>query len=62
VQAVNFSYVADGRIVGERRPLDLLGVMQQIGAVPERGRRRGFTARGRSLLDSASSRRQRPLR
>jgi hypothetical protein len=31
---MNFSYLADGRIVGERRRLDLLGVTQQIGAVP----------------------------
>ncbi|WP_241757410.1 ester cyclase [Streptomyces sp. WAC00263] len=34
VQAMNFCSVADGRIVGERRQLELLGVMQQIGAVP----------------------------
>jgi hypothetical protein len=34
VQAVNFYYMADGRIVGERRQLDLLGVMKHIGAVP----------------------------
>jgi hypothetical protein len=31
---MNFYDVADGRIVGERRQLDLLGVEQQIGAVP----------------------------
>ncbi|MDQ0955631.1 steroid delta-isomerase-like uncharacterized protein [Streptomyces phaeochromogenes] len=34
VQAMNFYYLADGRIVGERGQPDLLGVMQQIGAVP----------------------------
>ena len=34
VQAMNFYYLADGRIVGERAQPDLLGVMQQIGAVP----------------------------
>jgi len=34
VQAMNFYYLADGRIVGERAQPDLLGVMQQIGALP----------------------------
>ena len=34
VQAMNFYYLADGRIVGERGQPDLLGVMQQIGALP----------------------------
>ncbi|MGW7415037.1 ester cyclase [Streptomyces sp. NPDC054863] len=34
VQAMNFYYLADGRIVGERGQPDLLGVMRQIGAVP----------------------------
>ncbi|WP_405848961.1 ester cyclase [Streptomyces sp. NBC_01518] len=34
VQAMNFYYLADGLIVGERGQPDLLGVMQQIGAVP----------------------------
>jgi steroid delta-isomerase-like uncharacterized protein len=34
VQAMNFFYLADGRIVGERAQPDLLGVMQQIGAAP----------------------------
>jgi steroid delta-isomerase-like uncharacterized protein len=34
VQAMNFYYLADGRIVKERGLPDLLGVMQQIGAVP----------------------------
>ncbi|MEU3518887.1 ester cyclase [Streptomyces sp. NPDC006654] len=34
VQAMNFYYLADGRIVGERGQPDLLGVMQQIGSVP----------------------------
>jgi len=31
---MNFSYVADGRIVGERRQLGLFRVKQQIDAVP----------------------------
>jgi hypothetical protein len=31
---MNFYYVADGRIVGERRQFDFLGVKQKIGAVP----------------------------
>ncbi|MEV6607688.1 hypothetical protein [Kutzneria sp. NPDC051319] len=34
VQAMNFSYLADRRIVKERGQPDLLGLMQQIGAVP----------------------------
>ena len=34
VQAMNFYYLAHGRIVGERAQPDLLGVMQQIGAIP----------------------------
>ncbi|MEU1555572.1 ester cyclase [Streptomyces scabiei] len=34
VQAMNFSCLAEGRIVGERGQPDLLGVMRQIGAVP----------------------------
>ncbi|MCX4766944.1 ester cyclase [Streptomyces sp. NBC_01275] len=34
VQAMNFYYLADGRIVKERGQPDLLGLMQQIGAVP----------------------------
>ena len=34
VQAMNFYYLTDGQIVGERAQPDLLGVMQQIGAVP----------------------------
>ena len=34
VQAMNFYYLADGRIVKERGQPDLLGPMQQIGAVP----------------------------
>jgi steroid delta-isomerase-like uncharacterized protein len=34
VQAMNFYYLADGRIIGERGQPDLLGVMQQIGALP----------------------------
>ncbi|MCX5254946.1 ester cyclase [Streptomyces canus] len=34
VQAMNFYYLPDGRIVGERGQPDLLGVMQQIGALP----------------------------
>jgi steroid delta-isomerase-like uncharacterized protein len=34
VQAMNFYYLAQDRIVGERAQPDLLGVMQQIGAVP----------------------------
>lgn len=33
VQAMNFYYLADGRIVEERGLPDLLGVMQQIGAL-----------------------------
>ncbi|WUI95600.1 ester cyclase [Streptomyces sp. NBC_00391] len=31
---MSFSYMADGRIVGERGQPDHLGMMQQIGAVP----------------------------
>jgi steroid delta-isomerase-like uncharacterized protein len=34
VQAMNFYYLADGKIVKERGQPDLLAVMQQIGAVP----------------------------
>jgi predicted ester cyclase len=34
VQAMNFYYLADGKIIKERGQPDLLGVMQQIGAVP----------------------------
>jgi steroid delta-isomerase-like uncharacterized protein len=34
VQAMNFYYLTNGRIVGERAQPDLLGVMQQIGALP----------------------------
>ena len=34
VQAMNFYVVVDGKIVGERGLPDLLGLMQQIGAVP----------------------------
>jgi len=34
VQAMNFYDVANGKIVGERGLPDLLGLMQQIGAVP----------------------------
>ena len=34
VQAMNFYYLADGQIVGERAQPDLMGVMQQIGAIP----------------------------
>lgn len=34
VQALNFYYLADGKIVEERGQPDLLGLMQQIGAVP----------------------------
>ena len=34
VQAMNFYYLTDGRIVGERAQPDLLGLMRQIGALP----------------------------
>ncbi|WP_029112278.1 ester cyclase [Mycobacterium sp. URHB0044] len=34
VQALNFYHLADGKIVNERGQPDLLGIMQQIGAVP----------------------------
>ncbi|WP_062018523.1 ester cyclase [Aureimonas sp. AU4] len=34
VQAMNFYDVVDGKIVGERGLPNLLGLMQQIGAVP----------------------------
>lgn len=34
VQAMNFYVVVDGKIVFERGQPDLLGLMQQIGAVP----------------------------
>jgi steroid delta-isomerase-like uncharacterized protein len=34
VQALNFYHLADGQIVGEQGQPDLLGIMQQIGAVP----------------------------
>ena len=34
VQAMNFYDLADGKIVGERAQPDLLGLMQQIGAIP----------------------------
>ncbi|CAN7764089.1 MULTISPECIES: ester cyclase [Rhizobium] len=34
VQAMNFYVVVNGKIVGERGQPDLLGLMQQIGAVP----------------------------
>ena len=34
VQGMNFYDVVDGKIVGERGLPDLLGLMQQIGAVP----------------------------
>lgn len=34
VQAMNFYYLEDGKIVKERGQPDLLAVMQQIGAVP----------------------------
>jgi steroid delta-isomerase-like uncharacterized protein len=33
VQALNFYYLAHGKIVGERAQPDLLGVMEQIGAI-----------------------------
>jgi steroid delta-isomerase-like uncharacterized protein len=39
VQAMNFYYLADGQIVKERAQPDLLGVMQQIGAIPAPRRR-----------------------
>ncbi|WP_156843052.1 ester cyclase [Novosphingobium aquimarinum] len=35
VQTMNFYDMANGKIVGERGQPDLLGLMQQIGAVPE---------------------------
>ena len=35
VQTMNFYVMANGKIVGERGQPDLLGLMQQIGAVPE---------------------------
>lgn len=34
IQTMNFYAMADGKIVGERGQPDLLGLMQQIGAVP----------------------------
>lgn len=34
IQTMNFYAIADGKIVGERGQPDLLGLMQQIGAVP----------------------------
>jgi steroid delta-isomerase-like uncharacterized protein len=34
VQALNFYHLADGQIIGEKGQPDLLGIMQQIGAVP----------------------------
>jgi steroid delta-isomerase-like uncharacterized protein len=34
VQALNFYHLADGQIVGEQGQPDLLGIMQQIGALP----------------------------
>lgn len=34
VQAVNFYRLADGKIVNEQGQPDLLGIMQQIGAIP----------------------------
>ncbi|KPH77491.1 ester cyclase [Bosea vaviloviae] len=34
VQTMNFYVMANGKIVGERGQPDLLGLMQQIGAVP----------------------------
>jgi steroid delta-isomerase-like uncharacterized protein len=37
VQAMNFYDMAGGKIVGERGQPDLLGLMQQIGAVPAPG-------------------------
>jgi predicted ester cyclase len=33
-QSMAFSRLADGQIVEERAQLDMLGVLQQIGAVP----------------------------
>lgn len=34
VQALNFYHLADGQIIGEQGQPDLLGITQQIGAVP----------------------------